>query len=100
MPQRPAATVAAALIAKGMVADTGHHRMYRKTVDGVTTLVTRMSHGSTVISDGLGKLMANQCALQLREFWDMVDCTLSQAAWDALVTQRCQPNGRNPFLGR
>jgi len=82
-----------------MTPSENHHHMYRKTIDGVTTLVTRMSHGSTTIGDGLGKLMAAQCALQLREFWDLVDCTLSAEEWDLLVKQRCT-DGRNPFLRR
>lgn len=91
--------VAAALVAKGMSVDQNHHTMYRKSVDGVTTLVTRISHGSTEIGDSLGKRMANQCALQLREFWDLVDCPMSESQWDALVRQRCA-GGHNPFIGR
>lgn len=41
--------------------------------------------------------MANQCCLQLREFWNLVDCPLSEEEWDALVADRCA-DGRNPFL--
>lgn len=96
---RASTRVADALVAKGMVRDENHHHMFRKTVDGVTTLVTRISHGSKEIDDGLGKRMANQCALQLKEFWALVDCTLTGEAWDALVVERCG-DGRNPFLGR
>jgi hypothetical protein len=87
------------LIAKGMVKDENHHHMLRKKLDGVTTLVTRVSHGAREIDEHNGKLMANQCALQLREFWDLVDCPLSEADWDAKVAERCS-GGRNPFLGR
>jgi hypothetical protein len=82
-----------------MQAQEGHHTMYRKTIDGVTTLVTRISHSADAIGDDLGKRMANQCALQLREFWQLVDCTLTEEDWDQLVAQRCA-GGRNPFLGR
>jgi hypothetical protein len=82
-----------------MVQDENHHHMYRKTVDGVTHLVTRISHVAQTIDDYLGKLMANQCCLQVKEFWDLVDCPLSEADWDALVLERCS-GGRNPFLGR
>jgi hypothetical protein len=63
----------------------------------VTTLVTRISHSGSTIDAGLGKLMANQCCLQLREFWRLVDCDLTTEDWDALVRQRCA-SGRNPFL--
>jgi len=99
VPPRPVAAVTPALVAKGMQRDETHHHMFRKRVDGVTTLVTRISHSASEINDGLGKLMASQCCLQLREFWALVDCGLSEADWDAKVTERCV-GGRNPFLGR
>ena len=88
-----------ALLAKGMERDDTHHHMYRKSIDGVTHLVTRMSHGSKEIDDGLAKLMANQLCLELREFWNLVECPLSEEEWEALVAERCV-DGRNPFLGR
>jgi hypothetical protein len=99
MPTRPAALVAEALEAKGMERDENHHHMFRKTVEGVTHLVTRMSHNAHEINDDLGKRMANQLCLQLREFWRLVECPLSQEEWEALVASRC-PDGRNPFLNR
>lgn len=99
MPIRPVAVVEQALVAKGMERDETHHSMFRKTIKGVTHLVTRVSHGAREIDDGLGKLMANQCCLQLREFWSLVDCPLSEEEWDALVVDRCA-DGRNPFLRR
>jgi hypothetical protein len=52
--------------------------MFRKTFDGVTHLVTRTSHGMDEIGDNLAKRTANQCALQLVEFWNLVDCGLSE----------------------
>lgn len=93
------ALVEQALLSKGMVRDEAHHHMFRRTVDGVTHLVTRISHSAREIDDGLAKLMGNQCCLQLREFWDLVDCPLGEEEWDALVTARCA-GGRNPLLGR
>jgi len=94
---RPTRDVEAALLAKGMQSHESHHTMFRMTIDGVTTLVTRISHGSDEIGDDLGNRMANQCGLQLREFWALVDCTLDQEGWTALVTERFV-GGRNPFL--
>jgi hypothetical protein len=82
-----------------MTRDNSHHKMYRKTVDGVTTLVTRLSHGKGTIGDNLVKLMAHQCALYPREFAQLVDCTLTPEDWDRLVRERCV-GGRNPFFGR
>lgn len=90
--------VAQALEAKGMERDEAHHHMFRKTFGGVTTLVTRLSHSGGEVDDGLGKMMANQCALQLREFWNLVDCSLSEGDWEEIVAERC-PDGRNPFIG-
>jgi hypothetical protein len=96
---QPASAVRDALVAKGMLPDDSHHHMYRKKVAGATMLVTRISHGANEINDGLAKLMANQCCLQLREFWNLIDCTLSAETWDDIVRERCR-GGRNPFLGR
>ena len=82
-----------------MERDDSHHHMFRKTIEGVTHLVTRISHGAKQIDDNLGKRMANQCCLQLKEFWQLVDCPLSEEDWDAKVRERCA-DGRNPFIGR
>jgi hypothetical protein len=95
---RPAKVIAKAFEDKGLERDENHHHMFRKRIEGVTTIVTRLSHGSTVVDDNLAKLMANQCCLQLKEFWDLVDCPLSEEDWEALIRQRC-PDGRNPFIG-
>lgn len=94
---RRASDVHAALCAKGMLPHENHHHMLRKQIEGVTTLVTRVSHSAKDINDSLGKLMANQSCLQLREFWDLVDCPMTQTEWEALIRERC-PDGRNPFI--
>lgn len=99
MTTRKVAIVEGAQLAKGMERDENHHSMYRKTIEGVTHLVTRISHGGNEIDDGLGKLMANQLCLQLTEFWELIDCPLSEDEWDAIVLDRCA-DGRNPFLRR
>jgi hypothetical protein len=91
--------VADALMAKGMAPYDSHHHMFKKIVDGKTTLVTRLSHGSNEIRGNLVTLMAHQCALQVSEFWQLVECPLSAARWDELVRERC-PDGRNPLIGR
>ena len=38
-------------------------------------------------------------ALQLREFWSLVECPLDEEEWEAKVRERCV-DGRNPFLRR
>jgi hypothetical protein len=98
MATRRTADVARALEAKGMERTESHHHMFRKQFDGVTTLVTRFSHGADQIDDHLGRLMGKQCCLQLKEFWQLIDCPLSEEQWDALVAERCE-GGRNPFFG-
>lgn len=98
MTTRSAGVVERALLDKGMERDESHHHMFSKKIDGVTHLVTRVSHGSKEINDHLGGLMGKQLCLQLREFWDLVDCPLSEEDWVDLVRIRC-PDGRNPFFG-
>ena len=70
MATRKAADVESALEAKGMDRDENHHHMFRKEIDGVTQLVTRISHAKGEVNNHLGKLMGNQCCLQLKEFWE------------------------------
>ncbi len=96
---RKTVAVEDALLKKGMQRDENHHHMFRLSIDGVAMLVTRMSHGSNEIDNSLGKLMANQCGLKLKEFWELVDCTLGQADWEKLIAER-STNGKNPFLDR
>jgi hypothetical protein len=94
-----ARTVRAALEAKGMIPDENHHHMLRKKVEGVTTLVTRMSHDDKEIRGDLVGLMARQCCLRPTEFWQLVDCPLSEKDWDELIKTRCV-DGRNPYIGQ
>jgi hypothetical protein len=96
MPTRPVRVVRQALLDKGAVQDENHH-MFHKEVEGVTHLITRISHGAREISDGLAKAMAAQCCLRLKEFWELVECPLSEEDWDMKVKERCS-GGRNPFL--
>jgi predicted glycosyl hydrolase (DUF1957 family) len=91
--------VVAALIAKRMVPCEGHHHMLKKTIDGVTTLITRASHSGPEIRDDLASLMARQCCLTVSEFWQFVECSLSGEQWDAKVRQYCA-GGCKPFIGR
>jgi len=51
-----------------MVPHDSDHYMYTKKIDGVTTVLTKMSHNHQEINDTLALLMGRQCYLQLREF--------------------------------
>jgi hypothetical protein len=99
MAVRQAKRVASVLEAKGMERDENHHHMFRKQVDGVTVLVTRISHNAKEINDGLARLMGKQLVLSLKEFWELVDCSLDEEGWNELVADRCH-EGVNPFLGQ
>jgi len=94
-----ARAVKAALLAKGMIPDENHHLMLRKKVEGVTTLVTRMSRDDREIRGDLVGLMARQCCLRPAEFWDLIDCPLGEEQWDELIKKRCA-DGRNPYIGQ
>jgi hypothetical protein len=59
--------------------------MLRGKVDGITTLVTWMSHDDKEIRGDLIGLIARQCCLKGPEFWDLIDCPLSKEGWDKLV---------------
>lgn len=96
---RDAGDVASALQAKGAVPSETHHTIYRLEIDGVVTLVTRISHGARQLDDYLLGMMAKQCALRKAEFLDLVDCPMSAEDWESLVRERCS-DGRNPFTGR
>ncbi|WP_088318833.1 hypothetical protein [Kineosporia sp. R_H_3] len=99
MTVKKVADVQAALTSKGMTADeSSHHKMLRLEVAGTTKVVTRISHGMKEIDEHLGALMAKQCFLHLKEFWDLVDCPLSAEQWTAKIQER-SVGGRNPFLG-
>ena len=81
--------------------DKGHHIIFRKRIEGVTQVMTRISHNSPPIGDSLGLAMANQLCLRLKEFWELVDCPMSEADWDQLIRDRFRSSGgRNPFLRR
>lgn len=86
-------------MAKGMTPYESHHHMLRKEIPGVGPLITRLSHSGGEVGDGLGKRMANQLCLQLREFWDLVDCSLTEEDWGRIAQERCL-DGRNPFFVR
>jgi hypothetical protein len=96
---KPARKVVAALKKKGMEPYPGDHRFLRMKVEGVTQIVTKVSHGTTEITDYHAGLMATQCVLQLKEFWDLVNCPLSADAWLKKITERCV-DGHNPYLFR
>lgn len=88
-----------ALVSKGMIPTDSHHHMFRRTVDGVTQLVTRLSHGEKEVTERTARLMAKQCVLHFDEFTRLVECPLSPEEWDNCVRERCV-DGRNPFIGR
>ena len=88
MTQRKARIVAVALERKGMLHTESHHHLYTKSVEGVVQLMTRISRSEDELDDHLLGAMASQCALRKKEFVDLVDCPLTEAAWDDLIRSR------------
>ena len=80
--------------------------MFRKTLRGVTHLVTRISHGDREIDDGLGKIMANQRAraaeLGLGRLGSVVSRRPRQTRRDAVAPTQadCRQSDQMALAGR
>lgn len=70
-----------------LLTESRHHRLRYYKLDGDrTNVVTIMSHGSDRdIDDRLLAKMARQLHLSRREFDELVDCSLSQADYEAMM---------------
>ena len=79
-----------ALEAKGFRRSESHHRYFvYYTEEGIKTPVrTKTSHGrgGADIPNSLISRMAKQCKLRTAQFRDLVDCPLSQAGYEELLT--------------
>ena len=86
------AAVESALKAKGFCRRESHHSYFvYYTKDGTKTPVwTKTSHGKggADIPNKLVGRMARQCKLRTAEFRALVDCSLSQAGYEALLTRK------------
>ncbi len=84
------AAVESALKAKGFRRRESHHSYFVYYTEGgmKTPVWTKTSHGKggADISNKLRSRMAKQCKLRTAEFRDLVDCSLSQAEYEALLT--------------
>ena len=84
------AAVESALTAKGFRRRESHHSYFvYYTEGGIKTPVrTKTSHGSggADIPDNLIGRMAKQCKLRTAEFRALVDCPLSRAKYETLLT--------------
>jgi hypothetical protein len=81
----------AALKRKGFDHDNGdhHYYVYYNLAGQKTMKKTKISRGSKykTISDPLLGQMARQVGLTKAKFLNLVDCTLDQQAYDAIVTK-------------
>ena len=86
------AAVESALKAKGFRRrESDHSYFVYYTQEGKKTPVrTKTSHGkgSADIPNNLFSRMANQCKLRTADFRALVDCSLSQAGYEALLTRK------------
>lgn len=84
---RSSTEVKKALIKKGMTGAQGaHHLMLTLKIDGQVKALTRLSRNAQEIDDYLGSLMAKQCHLSNKQFWALVDCTLTGEEWASIVS--------------
>ena len=86
MPTRAKAQIERSLRKKGFVErQKDHHFFTYFTIGGQKTGVfTKTSHTPKTkdISDGLLKMMANQCALSMEDFCRLIDCPLSREEYE------------------
>ena len=86
------AVVESALEAKGFRRRESHHSYFvYHTQEGMRTPVqTKTSHGKggADIPNGLFSRMARQCKLRTADFRALVDCSLSQAEYEALLIRK------------
>jgi len=86
------ATVERALTAKGFRPRKGDHRYFvYYTREGKKTAVrTKTSHGrgGADIPNNLFSRMARQCNLDTEQFRALVDCSLSQPGYEALLNEQ------------
>ena len=80
------------LTAKGFRRRESHHSYFvYYTEDGIKTPVwTKTSHGKggADIPDNLFSRMAKQCKLRTVDFRALVDCSLSQAGYEAVLDRK------------
>ena len=86
------AIVESALKAKGFCRRESHHRYFvYYTEEGIKTPVrTKTSHGKggADIPNNLIGRMAKQCKLRTADFRALVDCSLSQPGYEALLIRK------------
>ena len=92
VPTYKRATVERALKAKGFRRRESHHSYFvYYTEDGIKTPVqTKTSHGkgSADIPNKLVGRMARQCKLRTAQFRALVDCSLSQGGYEAVLNRK------------
>ncbi len=76
------------LAAKGFDETQGDHHFFTYHTDAglKTPVYTKTSHGMREIGDPLLSLMAKQCKLSRREFFSLLDCPLSRADYETLLS--------------
>ena len=86
---RKAKDIQKALLKKGFTEREGDHHFfdyYHR--NKKTRVVTKLSHSSKEVSDGLLGAMARQIGLTGPEFRAYIDCTLSAENYKALLLER------------
>jgi hypothetical protein len=88
MAPRKTRDIAASLTRKGFQRSERDHAFFtyhRASDQKKTSVFTKTSHGATEIDNFLIGKMATQCQLSRSEFLDLVDCTIDQIAYEAIL---------------
>ena len=95
--QRNKRDVEHALTSKGFEQDECHHHMffYRSIQGQLTAIRTRTSHSGKTLDDYLIGQMAKQCRLGRHDFLHLIDCPLSRAGYEELVTASLGDQGQS-----
>lgn len=89
MPRRKA-DVVAGLENKGFLSREGDHTFlsYFDQAGRKTSVFTKVSHGSqNEIDDNLLGMMAKQCKLPKKRFFDLIDCPLDRVEYETILRE-------------
>lgn len=79
-----------ALIKKGFRNKEGDHHYYMYySLSGLKSRIfTKTSHSHKTISDDILSMMSKQCRLTRQQFFNLLDCPLTQEKYEQLLTEQ------------
>jgi predicted RNA binding protein YcfA (HicA-like mRNA interferase family) len=83
---------------KGFVRfDKGDHRFFHFFVDGQKVVRTKTSHGkkTTDLGDNLIASMSKQCRLTKKQFFELIDCSMSREQYEKTLRSNDVTDGES-----